>query len=157
MKTLLVGLMVLGSMSVFAGSIKTKSGKYLDFSIDNEKSIISLTTNEPSLETYQTFNIMKIEKKHTYNKKHIYSELPPMGITKAFIESEGGVLEAYTVLPIALMVNVADIVLLPFSGSDYLIKKMRENRDFSILKKAIETDNEITVNKKRFSRLRSFF
>ncbi|MCT4642318.1 MAG: hypothetical protein N4A33_08480 [Bacteriovoracaceae bacterium] len=150
MKKLLVGLLVLGSISSFAGTIiAKKTGRKILFSINEQASKQFLTIDA----TYAGGNIITLELGNAnefvkkVRKKSNEQFAPIFMASRSYYDggaSGGG--EIIFFFPF-------DLISLPITATLEITHKNILNKDIRKINKAIFTDNMLKVSEKRLDRI----
>lgn len=162
MKKKLMGLFLLSSLSSYAGILENRSNGYeIEFDLDRDSGIVYVQSNSPGTMS-GTYNLSSMKKvKDDFELFPIFTngclaivEVPHDRLTIG--QAAGCILiPVYNVL--GLLKLTVDVVFLPIRGPVELINTMKENKDFNILKEAINSDKKIKVSNSRFERMEKLF
>ena len=152
MKKLLIGLLVLTSISAFAGELINRSSQEkIVFTVSEDNKSIEVASTRNSLPS--TIYIDSVDRGRT-NTNYF-------AVTDARIELMRGDGELFwnwvpiNVVNFTVMIgaHASDLVLAPFKGVISLVKNGKYKKDYKVLIKAINTDATFEVGNKRFNRI----
>lgn len=165
MKKLLTGLLVLGSISAFAGSLENRaSGERVDFELNRDTQILNILSSSPLLQN-KKINLTVIKKKkssidligaNNWATEEVYGR-DGEGAFSDVVGGDTGLIVFSFIVPIMNIPRVGatvfDLVALPIKAPFKLLKNMKYNRDFKKLQKSINGSDIITVSNSRFERI----
>ncbi|MCT4640991.1 MAG: hypothetical protein N4A33_01760 [Bacteriovoracaceae bacterium] len=168
MRKLLIGLLALGSLSSFAGSISNKRTtetitndvirETITFDVIAETQELEIKSNTPKLDS-GFIRLEALSDRQYYESyladfqgrvyDEIYFDYQTEYQTSAILLAY--LTPIYNIPMIGAL--AADIVVLPFKVSIGVIKTLNFKKDYKILKKAINSDEDVVVGNKRFKRI----
>jgi hypothetical protein len=152
MKKLLVGLLVLGSISSFAGElISRKSLERIEFNLDSTTNTLSVVSYTPLVESKDI--LLKNLKKNRSSIK-LFAAISGIKDPQGYYSTwETDSLEGQWGPGAYPFAAIYDIALLPFKAPIKVLKNKQLKKDYTKLLQAINSNNEVKVSLKRFERI----
>ena len=148
MKKILIGLLMMGAFSGFAGTLENKTtGETIDFNLDSERGEIVVLSRAAGLPN-KTINLNDVEVEKIWGPTYMY-------LYKEALDADGENVGLW--FPVTMFVPVTVLVLdslaAPFQALKHAADKSRAKKDFRELMKAIVSDDVVRVSQKRFARV----
>ena len=145
----LIGLLGLLSVSALAGEIQNrKTGELIQFTADFHRSVLSIDSTVSGLGV-RDITLVGYQAKKSEVKFYEYTR----SICSEENDPQSNCIIFFTIIPIGYIPLAVETLIFPVQLSVKLIQNSEYKKDIKVLRKAISTDELVTVNNRRFERI----